>query len=273
MEPELMVPWSDVEQTWGAQCTHAERLLATRAGAGAGEEAARLLGALLREPLALLRARPDTPMRGSDTALFAHWVERRMAGEELAHITGHLAFMELDLAVERGCPLVSPAAQRLVEVALQCARARTLAESLLAEIGAGCGAITLALATFEPRFARIYAVDPSPEALRVAAANGARYLLNLVINWRVGDGLDAIPEPVDMIICDASVAALASRATRLFAEASGWLRPGGALLCALDATQESSALASLQRALPDARIWAAPLSRGATVTVAQTPGT
>jgi hypothetical protein len=38
------------------------------------------------------------------------------------------------------------------------------------------------LAAFEQRFTRICAVDSSAEALHIAVANVARYLLNLVIN-------------------------------------------------------------------------------------------
>jgi SAM-dependent methyltransferase len=179
--------------------------------------------------------------------------------------------MGLELRVEGSSPLVSPAAQRLVEVTLECARVRAPGELAAAEIGAGCGAVALALAAFEPRFTRIFAVDPSPEALRVAAANGVRYQLNLVVDWRVGDGLGAVPEPVDVIVCDAAALAPSQHAARLFAEAPAKLRPGGALLCALAGGVEEQALASLALALPDARVWAAPASGGAFVAVAQVP--
>ncbi len=199
-----MAPGSEVPPTWGAQLADAEQRLAGRAGGAARDEALALLAALLGEPMAHLLARPTTPMRPADVARLSGWVARRLAGEEIAHITGRLAFMGLELAVERNSPLVSPAARRLVEVALECARAGGRGELYGAELVAGCGAIALALAAFEPRFTRIYAVDQAPEALRVASANGVRYQLNLVIDWREGDGLGAVPEPVDMIVCDSS---------------------------------------------------------------------
>ena len=37
-------------------------------------------------------------------------------------------------------------------------------------------------------------------ALETAAANGARYLLNLLISWLEGEGIESVPEPVDLII-------------------------------------------------------------------------
>lgn len=273
-----MVPRSGGPPTWGAQLDQAARLLAPQAGDMARAEALTLLGALLGEPVALVAAQPATPMGLPDVEAYHAWVARRVAGEAIPYITGRLTFMGLDLVVERATPLVSAAARRLVEVTLECVRVRAPGELSAAEIGAGCGAVALALAAFEPRFARVFAADASPDALRVAAANGVRYLLNLVIDWREGDGLDAIPEPVDVIVCDASAPparGISPQVERLFAQAPARLRPGGALLCALDggldSTLEREALASLARALPDARIWSAPSSDGVFVAVAQGP--
>lgn len=264
-----MAAGSDTPRTWGAQLTQAERSLANRAGDAAHDEALGLLAALLNEPVGQVLAQPTTPMSLRAVEKYSAWVARRQAGEAIAHITGRLAFMGLELAVERNSPLVSDAARRLVEVALECARSDGRGELYAAEIGAGCGAIALALAAFEPRFTRIYAVDPAPEALRVAAANGVRYQLNLVIDWRAGAGLDAVPEPVDMIVCDAVTPARSPGVARLFVEAPALLRPGGALLCAL--ADEAEARASLATALPEARVWVAPASDGACIAVAQRP--
>ena len=288
-----MVPDVDVPLTWGAQLAHAERMLAERADATAREEALTLLGSLLGEPMTLVQARPSTPMRPPDVATYTGWIARRLAGEAIPHITGHLAFMGLDLTVAHDSPLVSPAAQLLVEVALECARSRvsgtTSGELFGAEIGAGCGAVALALVTFEPRFARIFAVDPSPDALRVAAANGGRYLVNLVVDWREGEGLSAVPEPVDIIVCDLAAQsarhssaqnadASGSRASAapsplapLLAQAPAKLRSGGALVCALNGGLEAEARESLAHALPAAHIWTAPSSGGLFVAVAQSP--
>jgi release factor glutamine methyltransferase len=225
-----MTSESDVPTTWGAQLALAEETLAAAGAPAPQEEAVELLSHLVRAPGSEVLARLSSSMRPLDVETYASWVARRAAGEALAHITGHLAFMGLDITIGRDSPLAPPGAQGLVETALQWARRRTHGELSAAEMSAGCGAVALALAALEPRFSRIYAVDSSPTALETARANGARYLLNLVISWLEGERLDAVPELVDLIVC--------AQPDRIaLAQASAKLRTGGALICAVDDTQ------------------------------------
>ncbi|HYM27807.1 MAG TPA: hypothetical protein VET66_06640, partial [Steroidobacteraceae bacterium] len=85
----------------GAQLAVAARRLAA-AGASAPEEEARaLLGALLGVSSALLLARPDRRMSLAEVETYGVWTARRADGEAIAHITGHLAFMGLDIVVTR----------------------------------------------------------------------------------------------------------------------------------------------------------------------------
>src|SRR5215813_11293785 len=147
---------SDVPPTVRAQLAHAERILATAGSPAPQDEALALLSSLLRMPTALL-VRSDSRMSPADVAAYAARTARRAAGEAIPHITGHLGFMGLDLTVGRNDPLIPPGAQRLVEVTLECARHSPPGNLLAVGIGTGCGAIALALAAFEPRFARIYA--------------------------------------------------------------------------------------------------------------------
>src|SRR5215813_11912148 len=196
-----MASESDDPPTWGTQLARAEQTLAAAGSPAPRQEAAELLSYLLGVPLSELLAWPNSPLRQSNVATYAAWVARRVAGEALARITGHLDFMGLDIAIGRDGPLPPPGAQRLVETALQWARRRAPGELSAAEVGTGCGAISLALAALEPRFTRIYAVETSPPALEAARANGARYFLNLVISWLEGEGPDSVPEPVDLTVC------------------------------------------------------------------------
>jgi release factor glutamine methyltransferase len=222
-------------------------------------------------------------------------VARRAEGEPVAYLTGHKAFMGLDLLVDRRVLLVRPSTRWLVEAALECARLRPAAPGsggsgstgsgggtggtgggglLVADVGTGCGAVALALGVLEPRIGHIYAVDTSADALAVARANGARYLLNVLISWLEGDTLGPVPEPVDLIVANLPYlrdvpggaapevlryephAALFSGADglghlrRLIAQAPAKLRPGGALICALDDAQRPAVAALLAAALP-----------------------
>lgn len=272
--------------TYGAQLVHAERVLAAAGSSAPWQEAAELLSYALDVPIPVLLAQPATRLRPADVLRFGGLVRRRVAGEALPRITGHVAFMGLDLAVGRADPLIPPDAERRTQIALEWGRHHAPGELALTEIGTGCGAIALALAALEPRFARIYAVDPSAATLETATANGARYLLNLVITWLVGDGLDVVPEPVDLVVCgrlDQGAAAAGSQGERaaevvslrevhLLKQAPAKLRPGGALIWGLDRAREAETLALIDLAFPDARVWVDPQDGGMVIVVVQLPG-
>jgi release factor glutamine methyltransferase len=254
----------------GPQLARAERTLANAGLSAPQDEARSLLGALLDTSTALLVAQPDRGMSPLEVETYAGWIARRAAGEALAHITGHLAFMGLDITVGQQSPLPPTDAQLVVETALEWARRSGTRELLAAEIGAGCGAIPLALAAFEPRFTRIYAIDPSAEALQIASENGARYLLNLVIDWVEGDNLDVIREPVDLVISAYRGLARTPRFTQVLQQASAKMRPGGALMCSVDAASQAELTAHMRGALPGAQVYVNPRFDGAIVVVAQT---
>ena len=237
---------NELEPTWGARLTHAARLLAEAGLPQPEQEAAAMLAHLLGTPEALLAAQPATPMRPRDVETYAAWVARRIGGVPAPYITGHLEFMGLDIAVGWESPLPPRGAQRVVGAALHWARSHIPGELSAAEMGTGCGAIALALAALEPRFTRIYAVDASAAALAKAEANGARYLLNLVITWLVGRDLAAIPEPVDLLVW--SQLDLAASGIDALIQASARLRPGGALICAVTAAQRLAATNALLQA-------------------------
>ena len=257
---------ADASLTWGAQLAYGERILAEAGSPEPRQEAAELLSRLLGRPAPLLDERPATPMRAVDARRYASWVARRAGGVPIPYITGRLEFMGLGITVRWDSPLAPPGAQLLVETALQWARSRTPGELIAAEMGAGCGAITLALAALEPRFSRIYAVEASPAALEAARENGARYLLNLVITWIEGAGFDAIPELVDLIVCGQAAQEIAP----MFAQLAERLRPGGALMGLLVAGAESAA-EEIAHVLPAMYVWTTPVSDGAFIVIAQLP--
>jgi release factor glutamine methyltransferase len=257
-----MTSESDIPMTWATQLARAEQTLAAAGLSAPREEAVELLSHLLGTPVSELLAGRSSSMRRPDATVYADWVARRAAGEALARITGRLEFMGLDIAIGRDGPVAPPGAQRLVETALQWARRRAPGELLSAEVNTGCGAIALALAALEPRFTRVYAVESSLPALEAAQANGARYLLNLVISWVAGEGVDAVPEPVDLIVC-----AQPRRIT--FEQALAKLRPGGALICAVDDAQRRAVDDVLVRGFSSAPIWVERQGEAPALVVAQ----
>jgi methylase of polypeptide subunit release factors len=82
----------------------------------------------------------NPPASAQDQETCAAWTARRAAGDAIAHITGHLTLIGLDLAVGRNGPLLPPGARRLVEVTFECARQGEpggSGELSVAEIGTG----------------------------------------------------------------------------------------------------------------------------------------
>lgn len=284
---------------WGASLVWAEAALA-RAGSPSPQlDALVLLMHATHTPQTLLLAEPEHAMTPPEAERYAAWVARRSEGEPVAYITGHKAFMGLDLLVDRRVLLVRPSTRWLVEAALESVRNRPAATEgvlLAADIGTGCGAMALALGALEPRISHIYAVDTSADALAVARSNGARYMLNVLISWLEGDLLEPVPEPVDLIVTnlpylrdvpDSAVPEVLRFEPRialfsgpdgldhirgLIAQAPAKLRPGGTLILALDDTQRQAAAELLAVALPHAHVsFGPPTVGGDHFAIAQLP--
>ena len=96
------------------------------------------------------------------------FVERRRTREPLAYILGEWGFRRLVLSVDRRVLVPRPETEVVVERCL--VRLREAGEPRVLDIGAGSGAIALAIADEHPG-ARVVAVDHSAEALEVAREN------------------------------------------------------------------------------------------------------
>lgn len=125
----------------------------------------------------------DALVDGVQAERFHALVARREAGEPVAYLTGRRGFWRFDLAVSPATLIPRPETELLVELALE-----RLPEGVplrIADLGAGSGAIALALAFERPR-AQVIATDASDAALGVARANAdALGLRN--IEFRAGD--------------------------------------------------------------------------------------
>ncbi|MDO8692355.1 MAG: HemK/PrmC family methyltransferase [Dehalococcoidia bacterium] len=153
-----------------------------------------------------------------------------------------------------------------------------LSSPVLADIGAGSGAIAVVLACRLPD-ARIYATDVSTDALEVARLNCLRHGVQERVELRPGDLLEPVKEPVDIILAnlpyipDSVLPTLAPEVSvheprlalaggadgldlvrRLLAQAPGRLRPGGRLLLEIGSGQGARAARAAADALPDSSI-------------------
>ncbi|HET6804891.1 MAG TPA: peptide chain release factor N(5)-glutamine methyltransferase [Frateuria sp.] len=139
---------------------------ATRLGDRA--EADILLAHALGRPRSWLIAHARDEAAPEGAAIFAALVERRLAGEPVAYLTGQRGFWTLELEVTPATLIPRPETELLVELAL--ARLPREGSPRVVDLGTGSGAIALAIARECPH-ARVLATDASTAALAVARRN------------------------------------------------------------------------------------------------------
>jgi release factor glutamine methyltransferase len=142
-----------------------------------------LLAHVLEKSRSWLYAHGDDALPDEAAQRYRAFLDRRIAGEPLAYLTGRKGFWRFELHVTPDTLIPRPETELLVELALaHLPRDRPVR---IADLGTGSGAIALALAYERPR-AQIVAVDASAAALEVARGN-ARALRLPNIEFRLGD--------------------------------------------------------------------------------------
>ncbi len=129
----------------------------------------------------------DVPLNPGKHHTFTQYVQRRLATEPVAYITGQKEFFGLTLQVD--ARVLDPRAdtETLVEWALSCLA--DLPAPQVVDLGTGSGAIALALKHNRPD-AHVHAVDTSTDALQVAQANATR--LGLAVQFHAGSWLSPL---------------------------------------------------------------------------------
>jgi release factor glutamine methyltransferase len=150
-----------------------------------------------------LYAHPNRQLTPDEIARFEELVRRRMRCEPVAYLVGFKPFYGLDITVDRRVLIPRPETEILVDRVLEHLQNRTEERVVLkvADVGAGSGAIAVALAVNVPNLV-VYATDISEEALKVAAQNVWRYGVGDQVQLIPGHLLNAVPEPVDIIVAN-----------------------------------------------------------------------
>ncbi len=149
----------------------AELLRSATQALGDRYEAELLLGHALGRDRAWLMAHGRDVPDAAQSEAFAALVQRRLAGEPVAYITGVRGFWTMDLEVNPAVLIPRPETELLVEQAL--AHLPPEGPCRVADLGTGSGAVALAIAGERPQ-ADVVATDVSREALAVARANAVR---------------------------------------------------------------------------------------------------
>jgi release factor glutamine methyltransferase len=132
---------------------------------------------------------------------------QRASGTPLQHLTGTQPFRYLSIRVRPGVFVPRPETEVLVDVALACIA--DVASPVVADVCTGAGAIALAIAD-ERRDAVVIATDLSADAAALAAENAAT--LGLAVDVRLGDLLEPIEGPLDLVTCNPPYLPLSARA-------------------------------------------------------------
>lgn len=122
-------------------------------------------------------------------------LQRRLAGEPLAYITGYKEFFGLRLHIDARVLDPRPDTETLVQWALD--QWPSTAQPRILDLGTGSGAVALALQHAHPH-SQVTAVDASAEALAVAGANAQN--LGLQVQFVRSHWMDSVPGPFELIV-------------------------------------------------------------------------
>lgn len=163
---------------------------------------------LLREATGLDRVgvfmRYGETLPEAKDALFSELLARRLAGEPIAYILGRRWFRTVEVYVDDRVLIPRPETERFVELALEWLATRPGPRRVI-DIGAGSGAIALALATElgdRRPDVQIVGSDVSREALAVAALNRERLGLRQRVDLVASDLLAGLGGPFDLILAN-----------------------------------------------------------------------
>lgn len=166
----------------------------SRAGVGdARREALRIWTGLEGGSAAVMLVHPRAPIAAERVTAYLTAVDRRAAGEPLAHVTGWAGFRHLVLRSDRRALIPRPETEGLVELVL--ARVRG---GCVADVGTGTGCIALSLAS-EGELAHVVGIDISSDALALAEDN--RRATGARVTFVAGDLTHALaPRCLDALV-------------------------------------------------------------------------
>ena len=216
--------------TWGdARAAAAARLRGGADPASASLDADVLLSFALGVSKEALLAHPERALSPGEAAGFDGLVARRREGEPVAYLRGWKEFYGLRFRVDPRVLIPRPETETLVDEARRAIAGRA---AVVVDVGTGSGAIACAIAVNEPRV-RVIGVDLSSDALAVAEANALSLGVADRVEFREGDLLTPIREPVNVVCAnlpylrDDALRELAGDRTSLRFEPSKAVAAGG----------------------------------------------
>jgi release factor glutamine methyltransferase len=165
-------------------------------------EAEVLVMSVMRMPRQSIFSEQETEVTGQQQSALDEKLERRYKREPLAYILGQREFYGINVVLTPAVLIPRPETEGLVEHALFMAMMGMESRDLtIADVGTGSGAIAINLAIHLPA-GRVFAVDVADAVLDVAAYNIRAHGVGDRVTLVIGDLLDAVPEPVDLVVAN-----------------------------------------------------------------------
>jgi release factor glutamine methyltransferase len=158
--------------------------LKRRGNDGARLDVELLLGRVLALDRIGLIMQSERPLAPGELAAFRELFKRRRLGEPVAYLLGGREFYGISLRVDARVLIPRPDTERLVEVALERTRVRSMQGNAL-DLCTGSGCVAIAFARQRPTW-NVTASDISPDAVALARDNAHR--TGAVRNLRVVQG-------------------------------------------------------------------------------------
>jgi release factor glutamine methyltransferase len=163
-----------------------------------------LVSYVLKLNSAKLLAESASNISANDLAILDDLIIRRINRTPIAYITSNAEFFDMDLYVNSNVLIPRPETELLVEEAIKICNVWLNSQKrqvTVADVGTGSGAIALALMK-NIADCKLYAIDKSQEALKVARINARRHNLDQNIVFIKGDLLDQICKKVDLVVAN-----------------------------------------------------------------------
>jgi release factor glutamine methyltransferase len=242
-------------------------------------EAEVLLAHILCTSRTWLLAHLDHPLTLNQLTDYKTLIRRRAADYPLPYLTSRAEFYGLEFEVTPDVFIPRPETETLVDLALtNPAISQSPDLPIIADVGTGCGCIAVALAVHLLQ-ATVCATDVSPAALAVARRNAEHHHVADRVHLLAGDLLEPCPVAVDLIVSNPPYVAEGEFAAlplsvreheprlaldggpdglavirRLLAQAPATLKPDGALLIEIGASQGEATSRLAREHFPTATI-------------------
>jgi release factor glutamine methyltransferase len=158
-----------------------------------------LLSFVIKKPREFVLSHPEMVLTKEQIKSLEKLIDRRSKLEPIAYLTNHKEFFGLDFYVDKNVLVPRPETELLVETVI--GNIESDSSVTIADIGTGSGCIAIALAKNLPK-TKIFATDISKSALMVAKKNAEKHKIANQIEFKHGNLLDVLDNPVDIIIAN-----------------------------------------------------------------------